>query len=101
MDRPILYGRQELSNQDYLGLITGYDKENKCLIMVERNYFEPGDEVEIFTPDKEVISYTIDKIYDEDMNELDVARHPEQVLKLKIDQELPQYSMMRLIKKAK
>ncbi len=94
-------GRQELSNQDYLGLITGYDKENKCLIMVERNYFEPGDEVEIFTPDKEVISYTIDKIYDEDMNELDVARHPEQVLKLKIDQELPQYSMMRLIKKAK
>lgn len=94
-------GRQELSNQDYLGLITGYDQENKCLIMVERNYFEPGDEVEIFTPDKEVISYTIDKIYDEDMNELDVARHPEQVLKLKIDQELPQYSMMRLIKKAK
>ena len=92
-------GRQELSNQDYLGLITGYDKENKCLIMVERNYFEPKDQVEIFTPDNEVINYTIDEIFDEDMNKLDVARHPEQVLKLKIDKELPKYSMIRLIKK--
>ena len=68
--------------------------------MVERNYFEPGDEVEIFTPEKEVYSYKIEQIYDEEMNQLDVARHPEQVLKLKFDKELPKYSMMRLIKKA-
>lgn len=94
-------GRQELSNQDYLGLITGYDKENKCFIMVERNYFEPGDEVEIFTPKKEVYSYKIEEIYDEEMNPLEVARHPEQVLKIKFEKELPKYSMMRLIKKAK
>lgn len=93
-------GRQELSNQDYLGLITGYDKDNKCLILVERNYFEPGDEVEIFTPNKEIYKYTIANIYDEDMNELEVARHPEEVLKLKFDFELPKYSMIRLIKKS-
>ena len=92
-------GRQELSNQDYLGLITGYDKDNKCLIMVERNYFEPKDEVEIFTPNNEIINYTVEEIFDEDMNKLDVARHPEQVLKLKFDHELPMYSMIRLIKK--
>lgn len=93
-------GRQELSNQDYLGLITGYDKDNKCLILVERNYFEPGDEVEIFTPNKEIYKYTIANIYDEDMNELEVARHPEEVLKLKFDFELPKYSMIRLLKKS-
>lgn len=92
-------GRQELSNQDYLGLITGYDYENKCIILVERNYFSPGDEIEIFTPNGEVYPYIVDKIYDEDMNELEVARHPEQVLKLKFDKELPPYSMIRLIKK--
>lgn len=92
-------GRQELSNQDYLGLITGYDKENNCLILVERNYFKPNDKIEIFTPNGEVYKYTVDKIYDEDMNELEVARHPEQVLKLKFDHELPKYSMIRLITK--
>lgn len=92
-------GRQELSNQDYLGLITGYDKDNGCIILVERNYFEPGDEVEFFTPSGEVYKYTISEIFDENMNKLEVARHPEQVLKLKFDVELPEYSMIRLIKK--
>lgn len=92
-------GRQELSNQDYLGLINGYDKENSCLILVERNYFKPGDNTEIFTPDGEVYKYKIDKIYDENMQELELARHPEQVLKIKFDHELPVYSMIRLITK--
>ena len=92
-------GRQEISNQDYLGLITGYDHENKCIILVERNYFKPTDEIEIFTPSMEVYEYTVDEIFDEDMNKLEVARHPEQILKLKFDKELPAYSMLRLKKK--
>lgn len=92
-------GRQEISNQDYLGLITGYDHENKCIILVERNYFKPTDEIEIFTPSMEVYEYTVDEIFDEDMNQLEVARHPEQILKLKFDKELPAYSMLRLKKK--
>ena len=94
-------GRQELSNQDYLGLITGYDKENGCVVLVERNYFEPGDEVEFFTPNGDVYKYTISEIFDENMNKLEVARHPEQVLKLKFDVELPNYSMIRLMKKGR
>ena len=88
---------KELSNQDYLGLITGYDKVNNCLIMVERNYFEPGDKAEIFTPDGKVYPYVIDKIYNEDMEELDVARHPLEILKLKFKENLPEYSMIRKI----
>ena len=91
-------GRQEISNQDYLGLITGYDHENNCIILVERNYFKPGDEIELFTPSGEIYDYIVDKIYDEEMNELEVARHPEQVLKLKFEKELPPYSMIRLKK---
>ena len=43
-------GRQEISNQDYLALVDSYDKDNKCLNIIERNYFEVGDEVEIFSP---------------------------------------------------
>ncbi|MDD5888696.1 MAG: U32 family peptidase [bacterium] len=93
-------GRQELSNQDYLGLITGYDYENNCLILVERNYFAPGDSIEIFTPSGEIYPYTVTEIYDENLNELEVARHPEQILKLKFSKPLPAYSMIRLIKKA-
>ena len=66
------------------------------LIMKERNYFKPGDLVEIFTPSGKIYELTIDKIYDEDNNLLDVARHPEQILKIPFDKELEEYSMIRL-----
>lgn len=92
-------GRQEISNQDYLGLITGYDKDNCCIVLVERNYFSPGDEVEIFTPNGDIYPYIINDIYDKDLNLLEVARHPEEVLKIKFPHELENYSMIRLIKK--
>ena len=88
-------GRQEISNQDYLGLITGYDKERKEIILIERNYFEKGDLVEIFTPSGKTYMFNVDKIYDENMELTDVARHPEEVLHLNFDFEVEPYSMMR------
>ncbi len=90
-------GRVEVSNQDYLGLIVDYDSKNNCLVLIERNYFKPGDNVEIFTPKGDTYNYVIDKIYDEDMNELEVARHPDEVLKLKFPKKLEKYSMIRLV----
>ncbi len=89
-------GRVEASNQDYLALIIGYDEEKKRLVMKERNYFEIGSEVEIFTPDQKCYSFTIEKIYDEFDQPLEVARHPEQILKIDFEKKLPEYSMMRI-----
>ncbi len=92
-------GRCEVSNQDYLGLIVGYDKDNKQLIFLERNYFEVGDKVEIFTPDKKSFIITIEKLYDEEGKEITVGRHPGEILKIPFDEELVEYSMIRLVEK--
>ena len=92
-------GRNEASNQDYLGLVVGYDEKKGLLTFVERNYFEVGDTVEVFTPDKESFIIEIDKLYDEDDNLIEVARHPGEVLKIPFDKRLSSYSMIRLIKK--
>ena len=89
-------GRQELSNQDYLAYVLDYDNDNHIVTISERNYFEPGTEVEIFMPSGRVISFTVDKIYDNDMNELEKACHPEEILKLKVDEFIEKDSMMRL-----
>ena len=89
-------GRQELSNQDYLAYILSYDDNTKMVTISERNYFEPGTEVEIFMPSGKVISFTIDKIYDENMNELVKACHPEEILKIKVPNKVEEYSMMRI-----
>ena len=91
-------GRQELSNQDYLGIVTDYDKYNKVLTMIERNYFEKGWNVDLFTPNGDEISFSVDEVYDEEMNPIGVARHPNQVIKLKLDTDIDigEYSMIRV-----
>lgn len=88
-------GRQEISNQDFLGLVTSYDKDQKIVTLVERNYFEVKDEVELFTPSGEIYSFTIEEMFDENMNPIDVARHPEEIIKLKLDGNITPYSMLR------
>lgn len=89
-------GRQELSNQDYLAYVLSYDDNTGMVTISERNYFEPGTEVEIFMPSGKVISFIIDKIYDNDMNELEKACHPEEILKIKVPDKVEEHSMMRI-----
>ncbi len=89
-------GRQEISNQDFLALVLDYDKETSIATITERNYFKVGDEVEIFTPSGDIVSFTVEKLYDKDMNPIDVARHPEEVLKIYVPKEVVKDSMMRV-----
>ena len=91
-------GRQELSNQDFLGLIDSYNNEKQLLKLYERNYFEVGNTVDIFNPKGEVYTFTIEEMYNEDMESIDVARHPEEVIYIKVDLpiEITPYSMMRI-----
>ena len=93
-------GRKEISNQEYLGLVIGYDEKLKALILKERNYFKIGDEIEIFTKDGDIYPYKISTIYNENNELIEIARHPEEILKLPFEKKLPPYSMIRLIKKS-
>ena len=92
-------GRSESSNQDYLGQVISYEKG--LLKFYERNYFEEGDLVELFTPKGDHISFIVEELYDEDMNKLDVARHPDNIYYLKVDSdlEIPEYSMIKIVER--
>lgn len=92
-------GRQEISNQEYIAVITGYDKENNCLVLRERNYFKVGDTIEIFTPQGTSYQFVLEKLLDENNNSIEIARHPDELLKIPFKEELEKYSMIRLIKK--
>ena len=80
--------------------IVEFEKGNREDLIAQYN-----DEISIlqkYLPEQlsmEEVNKIIDEIFDEDMNQLEVARHPEQILKLKFDFELPAYSMLRLKKK--
>ena len=92
-------GRQEISNQEYIAVITGYDKENSYLVLRERNYFKVGDTIEIFTPQGTSYQFVLEKLLDENNNSIEIARHPDELLKIPFKEKLEKYSMIRLIKK--
>ena len=91
-------GREEISNQDFLGIVLNYDKENKLATVEERNYFKKDDEVEIFGPNKEIISLKLNEIYDENDNLIEIVRHPRQVVKIRIDSQVEPYDLIRIKK---
>lgn len=89
-------GRIEISNQDFLGIVLDYNEKTKIAIVEQRNYFKKGDIVEIFGPKHNIITIKLDKIYDEDDNEIEIVRHPRQVVKIKIEEALNVDDMIRV-----
>lgn len=89
--------RSEIPTKEFVGMVIGYDKDNKQLMIEQRNFFSPGDTLEIFTPDKNTVQFKVDKILSEELEELDAARHPLQKLLLNLSIEVPKYSMIRKV----
>ena len=90
-------GREEVSNQDFLGIVDSY--QDGYVSLISKNYFEPGWMVEIISPNKDIISFELPSIYDSDGKELDASRHPEKIIKFKLDEEVSKFDMMRIMLK--
>ena len=43
----------------------------------------------------EIINYSVDNLYNEHMESIDIANQADSVLKIKINEDLPLYSMIR------
>ncbi|MDR5602140.1 U32 family peptidase [Staphylococcus coagulans] len=80
---------------DFVGLVLDYDEKSQIATIQQRNHFKPGQEIEFFGPEIQTFSQIIDKIYDEEGNELDAARHPLQIIQIKVDQPIYPNNMMR------
>ncbi len=86
-------GRNEVSNQDYLGIIV--DSKDHLYTINQRNYFKVGDEIEIITPNMDIIDYKVDNLYNAKLEPIEVANQADSMLKIKIEHDLPLYSMLR------
>lgn len=89
-------GRQEVSNQDFLGIVVDYDEETGMVTLTQRNYFKPGDKVEMFGPNIETFSFVVPEIYDEEGNLLEVARHPREIIQFKLEIKVYPNDIMRV-----
>ena len=88
-------GRNEVTNKDFLGLVLDYNDSTKYVTLEQRNHFKKGDEVIFFGPNLEEYKYTVNEIYDENDNLIEVANHPKMIVKLKVDITLTKNDMMK------
>lgn len=87
-------GRQEYSNQDFLGLVLSY--ENGVITLEQRNIFKVGDEVQIFGPTHETYTFKIEYILDEEGTSIELARHPQMIVKINSPYKVEKNDMMRI-----
>ena len=92
-----MFGHQNKKNSayDFCGLVLDYDEKTKIATIQQRNKFEPGQEIEFFGPEIETFRQVVDTIYDEEGNELDAARHPLQIVQIKVNHPIYANNMMR------
>ena len=96
VDEQYYIGRDENTNQDFLGVVLDYDKDNKEIILEQRNYFETGNIVNIFGPNKESFNIEVSYIKTEDGKEIDAARHPKEILRIPCDKIVEKNDLIRV-----
>lgn len=79
---------------DFIARVLDYDEDKKLMKVQERNKFSIGDEVEIFGP-KFYDKFTINKIYDENMNEVDNINTPMKEAYILYDKKVEYNYMIR------
>ncbi len=87
-------GRKEISNQDFLALILDY--KDGYAIIEQRNNFKVGDIIEIFGPNLEPTKMKVLKLKNLKDENVEVARHPQEMLKLKVPFKVQKNCIIRV-----
>ncbi|SDN54418.1 putative protease [Paenibacillus sp. yr247] len=80
---------------DFVGLVMSYDAESGIALIQQRNHFKPGQEIEFFGPQGTHFKQEVGVIWNEEDQELEAARHPLQLIKIKTDLPVKKWDMMR------
>ncbi|SHE67360.1 peptidase U32 family protein [Caloramator proteoclasticus] len=83
-----------IRTHDIVGLVLDYDKETKMATIEQRNRVFKGEKVEILTSKGSNFELTIDNMWNEEGQEIEVAPHPQMIYKIKSEKELKPYDML-------
>ena len=84
-----------IRNYDLIGIVEAYDEETGTAKVTQRNRFFKGDTVEIMQPEKPYFTQKIEKMTDENGEEIEVANHAEQRLFIPLKQSVVPGAMLR------
>ena len=84
-------------SQNFVGVILEYDPKTEIATISQRNVFQNGDTVELFTPDGRNERLTIKDLQDIDGNPIIIANHAMQIVKMRCHQPVKLYDILRKV----
>lgn len=84
-----------IRNYDFMGLVIKFDSERKMALVDVRNRIFTGDNVEIIGPDCNTIYTTVKSMFNENMEMIDVAPRPKELVWVNFGHELKENYIIR------
>ena len=89
-----------IKTYDFIGLILDYNKKTKMATMEQKNRIFKGEEIEIFGPDGDFFTQKIEKMWNEEGEEIEVAPHARQIVKIKMTEPVKPWYIIRKCNKS-
>lgn len=90
--------RDEHPTQEFVMRVIGYDQTKKLAKIEQRNYFQCGDQIEIFSPVHDNLYFHVERIYNEKGEEVQIANHPMEILYIPLDETVYENDMGRKVR---
>ena len=94
-DAQIYSNNSYIRGYDFLGMVLHYDEETMMATIEQRNRMFVGDEIEVFGPGVDYFTQKIEYMENHKGEEIDVAPHAQQILKMKMAQPVEQFYLLR------
>ena len=95
-DKDQIYGTSSYQQtSDFVGLVLDYDETTGWATVEQRNNMKVGQEIEIFQPKLDGYRQILAEMVDDTGVSIDVAPHPQQIVKIKMQQRVEPYAILR------
>lgn len=91
-----IYGSSSyMQTSDFVGLIRSYDAATGWAVAEQRNHMKCGQEIEVFQPKGPLYRQKLLDMTDADGNPIAAAPHPQQIIRIRMEQPVEPYSILR------
>lgn len=84
-----------IKTYDFVGLVLDYNSDNQIATIEQKNRIFVGDEIEIFGPNDDFFIQKIEKMWDEEWEEIEVAPHAKQIIRMKMSKPVKPWYIIR------
>ena len=91
-----IYGSSSYEQtSDFVGLVRAYDPMTQIATVEQRNNMKLGQEIEVFQPVGAPFRQKLSEMWDEEGQEIAAAPHPQQIVRMRMTQEVAANSILR------